>query len=150
MKTKSTPTDPLAQKRQLAGQLLNERGLMAHKADILSPYGADRIRDLDARQLDHLIDGLMNIEKKAPTKDVAPDIRKARSVVLSLLDDLGIKAKNGNWGAVNDYLKSPKIAGKVLYEMNLNELKTCAKRLRVVKRWMSVKLEEDERLARDN
>ncbi len=129
---------------------MSERGLMPHKADVLSPYGVERIRDLDAGQLDQLIDGLMKLDRKAPTKDVAPEIRKARSIVLSLLDDLGIKAKNGKWNAVNDYLLQPRIAGKVLYEMNKEELKTCAKRLRVVKRWKAVKLEEDERLARDN
>lgn len=143
-------TDPLTKKRQLAGQLLNERGLMAHKAAVLSPYGVERIRDLDARQFDHLIDGLMKVERKKPVKDVAPEIRKGRSVVLSLLDDLGIKPKKGNWQAVNDYLKSPKIAGKVLYEMTEAELKACAKRLRVVKRWKEVKVDLDNRLARDN
>lgn len=123
---------------------------MKHKADVLSPYGVERIRDLDARQLDHLIDGLMKLQKERPRKEIDPDIRSARSVVLNLLDDLGIKAKNGNWAVVNEYLKNPRIAGKVLYEMNLQELKKCAQALRVVKRWKEIKIEDDNRKARDN
>lgn len=126
--------------------MLTERGLMQHKEDVLSRYGVTRIRDLDGRQLDEMIDGLKLVQKA----DVPPDMRRARSIVLSLLDDMGIKAKNGNWQPVNDYLMQPRIAGKVLPQMTLEELKTCAKRLRAVKKWRAEKAEDMERLAREN
>jgi hypothetical protein len=146
MKSANSDTHPLSKKRQLLGAMLTERGLMQHKEDVLSRYGVTRIRDLDGRQLDEMIDGLKLVQKA----DVPPDMRRARSIVLSLLDDMGIKAKNGNWQPVNDYLMQPRIAGKVLPQMTLEELKTCAKRLRAVKKWRAEKAEDMERLAREN
>lgn len=139
----------LSKKRQLAGALLSERGLMKQKEAVLSPYGVERIRDLDAAQLDHLIDGLRQLPE-VHRREAAPEVRKARSTVLNLLDDLGIKAKNGNWKAVNDYLSQPRIAGKVLYEMNLEELKDCAKKLRAIIKKNRAGQEARERLEREN
>ena len=127
-----------------------ERGLMEQKEAILSRYGVERIRDLDARQLDELIDGLKPQERKRKTTDAPFEVRQARSTVLSLLDDLGIKPKNGNWQAVNDYLLKPRIAGKVLYAMTEEELKTCAVRLRSVIRWKADKIEAENELAKNN
>ncbi|MBV6442727.1 MAG: hypothetical protein EPGJADBJ_04449 [Saprospiraceae bacterium] len=123
---------------------MSERGLIAQKEAVLSRYGVERIRDLSEKQLDHLIDGLRAMPE-IHRREAAPDIRKARSVVLNLLDDLGIKAKNGNWKPVNDYLMQPRIAGKVLYDMTADELKDCAKRLRVV---IKKRRAENEDLAR--
>lgn len=123
---------------------------MEQKEAILSRYGVERIRDLDARQLDELIDGLKSVERKPKTKDAPLEIRQARSTVLTLLDDLGIKPKKGNWKAVNDYLLQPKISGKVLYEMSLEELKTCAVSLRQVIRWKAEKIEAENEMARNN
>lgn len=140
-----------SKKRQLVATMIVERGLMANKEDILSQYGASRIRDLSDNDLDALIDGLRQIQKVAKARpDTSPEIRRARSTVLSLLDDLGVKAKNGNWDAVNTYLEQPRIAGKRLDKMTEQELKDCAKRLRVVIKKRKFLHEEDERLARDN
>ncbi len=139
-------------KRQLVAKMLVERGLMAQKEAILSQYGVERIRDLTGKQLDSLIDGLKLIA--IPAKDNRPDtpleIRKARSTVLALLDDMGIKAKNGNWQPVNDYLEQPRIAGKRLDKMTEQELKDCAKRLRMVAKKQAGRIEEDNRKARFN
>lgn len=146
---KQVSTDPLSKKRQLAGALLSERGLTAQKEAVLSRYGVSRIRDLDGPQIDHLIDGLRQLPE-VHRREAAPEIRKARSTVLNLLDDLGIKAKNGNWKPVNDYLMQPRIAGKVLYDMTAEDLKATAKRLRVVIKKRRAENEERERLAREN
>lgn len=150
MKSSNAVNDNLKSKRKLAGALLAERGLMANKADVLSGYGVERIRDLSGPQLDQLIDGLRAIPRKDTRADAPAEIRKARSVVLNLLDDLGIKAKNGNWKPVNDYLLQPRIAGKVLYSMTEEELKTCAVRLRQVVKWRKDKAADIERQAREN
>ena len=148
MKQAKTQTNPLTRKHQLAGALLAERGLMDQKEAVLSPYGVERIRDLDERQLDHLIDGLRTMPDRR--QEAAPEIRKARSIVLNLLDDLGIKAKNGNWKLVNDYLCQPRISGKVLYDMDQEELKKTATKLRAVIRWRKQQAAEAERLAKSN
>lgn len=141
-----------SKKRQLAARMMAERGLMPEKEAVLSQFGVTRIRDLSAQQLDNLIDGLRQIQPVS--KDNRPDapkaIRQLRSTVLSLLDDLGIKAKPGNWEPVNNYLMQPRIAGKRLDKMTEQELKDCAKRLRMVKKKRLFEQEEDERLARDN
>lgn len=142
--------DPLAPKRKLLAAILVERELMAEKEAILSRYAVARIRDLNAAQLDELINGLKPVERKRKTTDAPLEVRQARSVVLSLLDDLGIKPKAGNWKAVNDYLLQPRIAGKVLYEMTEEELKTCAISLREVIRWKARKIEEENEMALNN
>ena len=134
----------------MVGQLLVERGLMSHKLDVLSPYGVERIRDLNADQLDELIDGLKRVERKKPAKEVPAEVRKARSTVLNLLDDMGIKGKGKDWSAVNNYLLQPRIAGKMLYEMSLEELKTCAVKLRAVIRWKADKIEQENKQALNN
>lgn len=144
-----TYTQELSKKRQLAGALLSERGLMQVKTDVLAGYGVERIRDLNESQLNHLIDGLRALPE-VHRREAAPEIRKARSSVLNLLDDLGIKAKNGNWAAVNNYLSQPRIAGKVLYEMNLQELKDCTKKLRAIIKKRKAEAEEMARLAQEN
>jgi hypothetical protein len=146
----TTTKDQLAPKRKLLAAILVERGLMQQKEAILSRYGVERIRDLNGYQLNELIDGLKPVERKRKTTDAPLEVRQARSTVLTLLDDLGIKPKKGNWDAVNNYLKQPRIAGKVLYAMTEEELKNCAVRLRSVIRWKSDKIEAENELARNN
>ena len=149
-KLDTTQPKNLTNKRKLLGQLLVERGLMNHKLDVLSPYGVEQIRDLSADQLDELIDGLKRVERKKPAKEVPVEVRKARSTVLNLLDDIGIKGKGKDWSAVNNYLLQPRISGKVLYEMSLEELKTCAVKLRAVIRWKADKIEQENKQALNN
>ena len=47
-------------------------------------------------------------------------IKKQRSAVLKRLQQIGINT--ASWDAVNSYLKSPRIAGKPLYELDSDEL----------------------------
>lgn len=122
---------------------------MGEKEAILSPYGAERIRELAEPQIDELIDGLKPLPR-AKAKDAPPEVRKARSLVLCLLDDLGVKPKQGNWDAVNAYLSNPRIAGKPLYAMSEKELAACAVRLRSVIRWKADKVEKENEMAKNN
>lgn len=144
---KAVTHNSLIAKRKLLATIMVERGLMEHKESILSPYGVDRIRDLNADQLDALIDGLKPVERKTDTPKA---VRDARSVVLSILDDIGIKPKKGNWDNVNQYLLQPRVAGKVLYNMTLEELKNCAIRLRQIQRWKEDKIEQENEQAKNN
>ena len=70
--------------------------------------------------------------------------------ILYLLDDMGVKAKGNDWAKVNETLLNPRIAGKLLYEMSLEELKECAKRLRAILNKRKVATEERQRLERLN
>ena len=142
------PTISLSDKRRRAGALMSEAGLMNFKADVLIPYGVERIRDLTDDQLDDLNERLAEIvsQKKQSSKEM----RAARSTVLGLCDDLGIKAKGGNWTRVNEFLMQKRIAGKLLFEMNLKELKTCAKRIRAMKKKVDEKIEQEKTWAQNN
>lgn len=138
----------IEKKRQIAGAAMSAAGCMNYKADVLSPYGVERLRDMTAEQLDDLIQRLNNMNENK-TK-AAPSIRKARSTVLDLLDSLGIKAKGGNWSQVNAYLMQPRIAGKLLYEMDETELKALARKLRQIMKKAEERDLEAARLRHDN
>ena len=58
-------------------------------------------------------------------------VRKARSSVLNRVAKLGISTVD-NWDEVNSFLSSPKIAGKLLYEMTLDELKSLIRKLEAI------------------
>lgn len=60
-------------------------------------------------------------------------VRKARSSVLKRVGKLGINTID-NWDEVNAFLVSPKIAGKFLYEMNLDELNNLIRKLEAILR----------------
>jgi hypothetical protein len=138
----------ITDKRRTAGAAMSAAGCLTYKADVLSPYGVERIRDLTEEQLDDLIARLNNM---ATNRKQAPEaVRKLRSTVLALLDDLGIKARDGQWQRVNQYLLLPRIAGKLLYEMDQEELKACARKLRAILNKRRKEEEEAEKLRRDN
>ncbi|MBR6732147.1 MAG: hypothetical protein IKL91_05485 [Bacteroidales bacterium] len=60
-------------------------------------------------------------------------IRRARSSVLLRIARIGINTID-NWDEVNAFLLSPKIAGKLLYEMNIDELNELIKKLEAIAR----------------
>jgi len=111
--------------RQMHG-LLAKKGLMDIKHDIVSQYGVESSKDLTIAQLNEIIS---NLQKQ----EVRPEVRKERSLVLTLLDKLGIKGNSEiGWDHVNNFLKNPRIAGKSLYEMSLEELENTTGRLRMI------------------
>ena len=73
------------------------------------------------------------MERVAPGIDrdkFAEQLRKSRSVCLGLLQKIGVDTTC--WQAVNDYCKSPKIAGKVFAELDIEELQQLSKKLRMI------------------
>lgn len=138
----------LAQKRQTVGAILHRCGLLEHKESILVAYGSESVRDLTEAQLDDLIKELRIVEQNR--YNAPPEIRKQRSIILGLLDEMGVKAVNGNWNPVNNLLKNPRIAGKVLYMMNEEELKACAKRIRAMKGKLDASIEQENFIAKNN
>lgn len=58
-------------------------------------------------------------------------LRRARASVLKRIGKLGINTFD-NWDEVNAFLMSPKIAGKLLYEMTLQELKDLTRKLEAI------------------
>ena len=95
-----------------------KQGIDQHRDAILEPYGVQSTAWLNEAQLDELI-ARFSAEQHPPVNDT---VRRLRSEVLTVLNKLGIYATNGDWTAVNAYLMSNKIAGKLLYQLNADEL----------------------------
>ncbi len=119
--------------------LLGELGIRDRKADILSGYGVESTTELSDGQLMQLI-GILEDEKHHRTAErgtsEADTMRRQRSRVLRLLTDMGVyyvepgEPKQACWERVNRFLSSPRIAGKVLYEMTVEELSRVERLLR--------------------
>lgn len=140
-------TAPTARQIAAYKTLLGLAGLKPQEESILSGYGAASCKDLSAAQLAELIDHLQTL---VPKREASPEMRKARSVVLTLLTDMGFKPQGTGWERVNEYLKQPRIAGKPLYDCSLDELKALAVKLRAILKKRRADLEAEERLAKNN
>ena len=78
-------------------------------------------------------DGLCDLlEKRFPEKrDIYVEKRrKKRSSCLKLLQKIGVDTTN--WTAINNYCKSPKIAGKVFADLDIEELQQLSLKLRMI------------------
>lgn len=125
-----------SQRKQLIRQLhiqLNRRAV--HREDyleLLSRYGATSSTELSNEDLTELIEDVKAMQ-------LPEEVRAKRSEVLLLLHKLGIEGNSmDGWQNVNNYLKSPRIAGKELYQMSYDELIQCIRKLRVIY-WRSEK-----------
>jgi len=129
--------------------LLGELKLRSQKEAMLSGYGAESTKELTSQQLDGLISRLEGIKasKRAAIDDA---IRKKRSIILTLLQQMGIYADNNDWTRVNSYLLEPKVCGKLLYELDIDELNTLDKKLRSIKRKEELKKQQTDYLSANN
>lgn len=141
--------ETISQLRQRAARRMNELGIYGYKEDILMPYNAKGLRDLDEAQLQHLIAALEAMPASR-VPDTPKPLRKQRSSILLLLKELGIEGSGRNWNAVNHFLEKPQIAGKLLYEMTEEELSACAKKLRAIIKKRQTAIAEETRLAQSN
>ncbi|MFQ8805856.1 MAG: hypothetical protein ACLR8Y_13155 [Alistipes indistinctus] len=97
---------------------------MDRREDIIEGYGAESLCDLSDGQLQDAVDRLEQ-EARIRTEN---DVKRRRSIVLSLLTDLGVyyvapgEIQQAKWDRVNRFLSSPKIAGKELYRLDKSEL----------------------------
>jgi hypothetical protein len=100
-------------------------GIDDYRDAILEPYGVTSTADLNLTQLDELITRYSSEVKKQVTER----LRKLRSEILTQLNKMGVYANNGDWNHVNAYLQSNKIAGKLLFELDEQELLTLRRKL---------------------
>lgn len=140
--------DTLKTLRQQVGALMSKSGAQRYKQDVLTPYGVERLRDMTEAQLAHLKDRLIAICKNRETTH--EETRKLRSMVLSLVQDYGYRAREGDWSEVNQFLLRPQVGGKLLYEMDDDELIKCGKRIRVLIRKRADDARRQEELSKLN
>lgn len=89
----------------------------------------ESLKEITRKEYDDLCNLL---EKRFPEKrDIyVEQRRKKRSSCLKLLQKIGVDTTS--WPAINDYYKSPKIAGKVFAELDIEELQQLSKKLRMI------------------
>jgi hypothetical protein len=130
--------------------LLGQAGLRHEKEAILSGYGVESSKDLTEAQLDELCERLKSM---SDNRNQAPvSIRRKRSTVITLLEMLGVyKASDPQrWTRVNRYLQQPRIAGKLLYELNEAELDALARKLRAIHKQQEQRIQDEMYLASNN
>ena len=129
--------------------LLARLGYMSYKADMLCGYGVESTSELEVWELDELIQRLRDEELARRHKHDA-ELRSLRSIVLTILQRMGIYKDSRSWRQVNEYLLNPRIAGKLLYELKPDELRALIKKLRGIERKYQDKHDETERLILNN
>lgn len=89
----------------------------------------ESLKEITRKEYDDLCNLL---EKRFPEKrDIYVEKRrKKRSSCLKLLQKIGVDTTN--WTAINNYCKSPKIAGKVFADLDIEELQQLSLKLRMI------------------
>lgn len=102
-----------------------KQGIDPYRDAILEAYGVKSTAELTIEQLDELIDRYKP-NSHPPASEL---VRRLRSHCLDLMNRLGIYHNNEDWSRVNDFMMNPKIAGKLLYQLNATELETLRRKL---------------------
>lgn len=127
--------------------LLKQAGVSANKEDILAGFNVESVNDLSIVQMDEILNTLQSIADGR--HQATPEVRKARSRILTLCTDMGV-FNGSNWKALNDFVLQPRIAGKLLYQMDLAELKALNKKLSGMLRAKVEKIEQENNKAIQN
>ena len=131
-----------SRKVRIIRAIWNKMGIDQYRGDILSQYHVLSTKDLTNSQLDELI-SKYSIEYNKPATD---EIRTLRSEILTHLNKIGIYVNNNNWDDVNNYLMSNKIAGKLLFQLSVGELRALRTKLFSIEHKNDIKKSEIERL----
>ncbi|MDO9255439.1 MAG: hypothetical protein Q7U54_08010 [Bacteroidales bacterium] len=115
---------------------LATQGILDHKESIVSGYGVESTTELNIDQLKELVAKYSTGERSKRADDPA-DIRTLRSDILTVLNKLGIYVTGNNWDAVNTYCLDK--AGKLLYQMNKEELVKARKQFNSILDWQEKK-----------
>lgn len=137
----------VAQRNKLYRKLhamLNELGIAHSKREILESYGVDSTRFLTDGELIHLIDRIENMKLQKLSPDTY--LRQLRSQALTILNQMGIYATNNDWTKVNAFLLDSRIAGKLLYELTIEEFEKLMPKLRSIEAKFREKQEKEKHL----
>ena len=112
--------------------LMKGREHMIDKDEIVMQFTDGRTTHLSEMTRDEYNEMCAALEGRFNRAAYEQQLKKARSAVLYRVGKLGINTID-NWDEINAFLLSPKIAGKVLYEMSLEEMKELFERADFVK-----------------
>lgn len=117
------------------------QGVDRYRSAILEPYGVTSTAELNNEQLDELI-RIYSAQHQRPATE---EERKLRATVLTLLQKLGVYATNDDWDRVNQYLIQPRIAGKLLYQMHPDEMRSLIRKLHSIIAKKERNIEDEKR-----
>lgn len=104
-------------------------GIDNMRQDIIKPYGVESTKDLTIEQLDALLKRFSAKYFRTPPDSEG---RRLRSIALTLLTKYGVYFNNDDWHRVNRFLMDRRIAGKLMFEMDTNDLNALIRKLRVM------------------
>lgn len=108
--------------------LLKQMPGKVEKDDLIWQFTGMRtnsLRDMTAAEYDRLVNHMDGIvDQNQPDEKV---IKKLRSGILTRLQQHGINT--ADWAAVNRFMLDPRIAGKALYQMSIDEMQRLIPRL---------------------
>jgi hypothetical protein len=134
-------------KRRQFNALLAVGHMLEAKEHILSGYGVTSTMELTEKQLDELI---ISVQKLVNRKheDADKETRSWRHKCLRLVKECGINTND--WNAVNDFLLQPRICGRHLYDLSVEDLQVLHRKLHNVRNNKIKKQQENDRLATMN
>lgn len=125
--------------------LMKGREHMIDKDEIVMQFTDGRTTHLSEMTRDEYNEMCAALEGRFNKAAYEQQLKKARSAVLLRVGRLGINTID-NWDEVNAFLLSPKIAGKLLYDMSIDELKELTRKLEAIIKKGGIKsLHEEER-----
>lgn len=108
----------------------NDSSLKEQLVSTISCGRTESLQDLNDKEYSELVRWMANqVGKVNKTKPATESERELRSVVLKLLEKLGIRAINDDWSEVNNFLLNPKIAGRLLFELDEQDLGVLIRKL---------------------
>ena len=107
--------------------VLAKEGMMEHKEALLAGYGVESTTELTIDMLKQLI---ARIELIRVNDD--PRLRAMRSELLTICNKMNIYVTNDDWSSVNHFFESPRIAGKRLNKLTLEELTALVPKMRSI------------------
>jgi len=116
--------------RQFHAALANG-GIMDHKESILAGYGVNSTTELTIDQLKEAI-AIYSGRKPVKAVEVTPQVRAWRSELLTICNKMGVYVTNDDWSAVNHFFESPRVAGKRLNKLSLEELTALVPKMRAI------------------
>jgi hypothetical protein len=139
------------QKNSLFHQLLAKAGIREQKEALLEPYNVASITELSDDDIDALLNRLSRMPELKKS-DATPSVRRARSNVIMAVEEyynINIKTPD-SWDKLNGLMMDKRVAGKMLFEMSEDELKTTLKKLKAMTRKTNEAVQNDNYLATHN
>lgn len=118
---------------------------MADKEELVSQFTAGRTTHVSEMRREEFMSMCDALQYGGESEQRARELqlKRARSSALLRIGRLGISTID-NWDAINDFVSSPKIAGKKLYALSVPELQALVSKLESIIRKGGLKGEEEQ------